>query len=208
MQEKLAILIADLSGYTALTETHGAEAAADTVERYMNVVNSCLVGFAKIHQRVGDEVMLLSSSPDDLLATAIMLLQKAHAEENFLLLHGGLHYGELLQRHESFFGTAINLASRIASKAAAGNIWCSRQFLAALCEPSAASFTSKGKHGVKNLSEEEEFFEIVLDERAELYVDPVCRMLIINHENAVSHSAAPGVYFCSEGCRNIYLDRS
>jgi class 3 adenylate cyclase len=35
MEEDIAILMADLSGYTALTETHGPHGAADIVEKYI-----------------------------------------------------------------------------------------------------------------------------------------------------------------------------
>ena len=43
MEENLAILMADLSGYTALTETHGAVSAANLIDRYVEIVEKCLV---------------------------------------------------------------------------------------------------------------------------------------------------------------------
>ena len=45
--EKIAILIADLSGYSALTETHGAVSAADLIDKYLGIVEDCLVGDSK-----------------------------------------------------------------------------------------------------------------------------------------------------------------
>jgi len=44
MEQDIAILIADLSGYTALTETHGASSAADLVDKYVEIVNNSLAG--------------------------------------------------------------------------------------------------------------------------------------------------------------------
>ena len=44
MEKNIAILMADLSGYTALTETHGSVAAADIIDRYIAIVENCLVG--------------------------------------------------------------------------------------------------------------------------------------------------------------------
>lgn len=207
METKLAILIADLSGYTALTETHGAEAAADVVERFTDLVNDCLVGESRLHERVGDEIMVLSPDPDNLLATAMMLLQTAYKEENFLLLHGGLHYGTLLQRNKSYFGTAINFASRIASAASAGSIWCSQHFIDSLPEGKEQQFLSKGKYSLKNMTEQETLFEVTVEKSNKLFVDPICRMLILDQQNAVSHPEAPGVYFCSDHCMNVFLSK-
>ena len=73
MEENIAILMADLSGYTALTETHGANSAADLIDKYVSIAENCLVGDCKLHERIGDEIMIVSASPDFLLATALMI---------------------------------------------------------------------------------------------------------------------------------------
>lgn len=73
MEKDIAILMADLSGYTALTETHGAVSAADLIDRYISIAENCLVGDSQLHQRTGDEIMFVSDSPDFLLATALKL---------------------------------------------------------------------------------------------------------------------------------------
>ena len=54
MEENVAILMADLSGFTALTETHGAVSAADIIEKYIRIAENCLVGNTIIHERKGD----------------------------------------------------------------------------------------------------------------------------------------------------------
>ena len=71
MEQNIAILIADLSGYTALTETHGASSAADLIDKYIEIVSNSLVGESHLHERVGDEVMIVSDSPDHLHSTAL-----------------------------------------------------------------------------------------------------------------------------------------
>src|SRR6476661_738766 len=111
MEENIAILMADLSGYTALTETHGAESAADLIDKYLEIVQASLIGDCQLKERTGDEVMIVSASADFLLLTAIMMLRNTSGEENFLQVHGGLHYGTVLKRNNSYFGSAINLTS-------------------------------------------------------------------------------------------------
>jgi adenylate cyclase len=204
MEKNIAILMADLSGYTALTETHGAVAAADLIDKYIGIVESCLSGDCKLHERVGDEIMIVSSSPDYLVATALMILSNTSNEDNFLQVHGGLHYGKVLQRGNSYFGSAINLTSRIASKANAGSVWCSDEFVNALFDKSVFPLKSKGNQVFKNVSIEKEVFELCIEDRKSVYVDPVCRMLILDTNKAISHPTEDGKYFCSSECLGIY----
>lgn len=196
--------MADLSGYTALTETHGAVAAADLIDKYMGIVESCLIGDSHLHERTGDEIMVVSSCPDFLLATAVMIGKHTSTEDNFLQVHGGLHYGKVLQRGNNYFGSAINLTSRIASKATAGSLWCSDEFVNALSDKSVFPLTSKGNQVFKNVSIEKEVFELCIEDRNLVHIDPVCRMLILDTDNAVSHPIHENKYFCCSGCLAIY----
>lgn len=205
MEKNIAILIADLSGYTALTEAHGSIAAADLIDKYIEIVENCLVGDSKLHERTGDEIMIISSSPDSLLATAVMIATKTSNEENFLQIHGGLHYGNVLERGDSYFGSALNLTSRIAAKATAGTYWCSDEFVNELSDRSVFTLISKGNHAFKNISKEKEVFELFIEEKKSFHIDPVCRMLILDPKNAISHPHKDHQYFCSQVCLEIYM---
>jgi class 3 adenylate cyclase/YHS domain-containing protein len=148
--------------------------------------------------------MIVSSSPDSLLATALMIGKNTSNEENFLRVHGGMHYGKVLQRGNSYFGSAVNLTSRIASKASAGKVWCSDEFVNALSGRSAFPLTSKGNQIFKNICIEKEVFELCIEDRKSFYIDPVCRMLILEPNNAISHPTEDGRYFCSSECLALY----
>jgi adenylate cyclase len=43
MEKSVAILMAALSGYTALTETHGAVSSADLIDKYIHIGENCPV---------------------------------------------------------------------------------------------------------------------------------------------------------------------
>ena len=207
MEQEIAILIADLSGYTALTETHGAASAADLIDTYIEIVTNSLVGNASLHQNVGDEVLIISPSPDHLLSTAIMLLQNASGEANFLQVHGALHYGKVVNRNNNFFGSTINITSRMASHASAGTFLCSKEFLNALSD-NANHATSKGKYRFKNISEEKEVFEIKMNKQEHLFIDPVCRMIVHKEGRSVAHPVESNIFFCSHNCLEMYLKRN
>ena len=205
MEENIAILIADLSGYTALTESHGAATAADMIDKFLDIVEDCLVDDSKLHQRVGDEVMIVSSSPDQLISTASMLIQNCSNEHHFLQVHGGLHYGKVLKRNNHYFGSPVNLASRIANKANKGTFWCSSAFISELSNLTAFAFSSKGKYSFKNVSEEIEVFELMIEKTNAFHIDPVCRMLIHKKETATPHPYEQNTFFCSSDCLDIYI---
>lgn len=208
MEKNIAILMADLSGYTALTETHGAVAAADLIDKYMGIVEKCLIGDCQLHERTGDEIMIVSASPDNLLATALMILSHTSQEENFLQVHGGLHYGKVLQRENSFFGTTINLTARIAAKANAGRVWCSDDFVNALADQSLLTLIPKGMLEFKNINGEKEVFELGGEEKNSFHIDPVCRMLILDTQQAIAHPTEVGKHFCSPVCLAMYNHRA
>lgn len=207
MEKAVAILMADLSGYTALTETHGAASAADLIDKYIRIAKSCLVGDSKLHQRTGDEIMFVSDSPDSLLATALKLAANTINEEHFLQVHGGLHYGKLLKRAGNYFGSALNLVSRIASKAVAGTFYCSDEFVNSIKDKSLCTFKSKGNYIFKNVSEEKEVFEIGIEKAKTNFIDPVCRMLILNPQHAIHHPYKDELYFCSSQCLGLYSEK-
>ena len=52
-------LLADLAGYTALTETHGGLEAARVVGRYVELAERALAPAASIVERVGDRLLIV-----------------------------------------------------------------------------------------------------------------------------------------------------
>jgi class 3 adenylate cyclase len=207
MEENICILMSDLSGYTALTETHGAVSAADLIERYIEIVEECLVGDCHLQERTGDEVMIVSSNPDSLLATAAKIMDTTSKEHNFLQVHGGLHYGKALKRGNSYYGSTINLTSRIAAKASPGTYWCSRVFIESLSDMSQIKVQAMGQHTFKNINGYMEMYELKGEVNSSFYIDSVCRMLILDTARAIRHPTIEGIFFCSPACLEIYLDQ-
>ena len=139
-----------------------------------------------------------------MLATALKLEANTASEENFLQVHGGLHFGKVLKRAGNYFGSALNLVSRIAAKSVAGTFCCSEEFVTSLADKSVCTFKSKGYHHFKNITEEKEIFELGIEKTKTSYIDPVCRMLILNPQNATHHPGKNEIYFCSSACLELY----
>ena len=56
MEKEIAILMADLTGYTAMTDVHGGASAAKMVNKYMEIVDAACTGTSRLMQRVGDRI--------------------------------------------------------------------------------------------------------------------------------------------------------
>lgn len=204
MEQNMAILMADLSGYSALTETHGAAGAANVIDQYLDIVNDSLVGDTHLYEHTGDEVMIVSSSAEHLLSSAQKLLATTSAKKNFLQVHGGLHYGSILKHKNKLFGNTINMAARIAANANPGTIWCSEDYIAALQQQERSRFRAKGKHRFKNISTAKEVFEMVSEQAQDFWICPICKMQVSERMEAIPHPTEKEVFFCNPSCLGIY----
>lgn len=70
--------------------------AAEIVTRYMEIVQNSLHRDTRLVEQVGDEVLIVSSSADSILSTAIEFRNNIEPEPFFPAIHAGLHAGMIL----------------------------------------------------------------------------------------------------------------
>lgn len=206
---KASFLIADLAGYTSLTETHGDLLAVKTVYRYIEIIKNCLNPESKIIERIGDEVLIMSVNPKDLLHTAINLLDAIENEADFPSIHLGIHFGKILIREGKYFGTTLNLTSRISSHSKGGQILCSREIVELLRDQHDFDFIELGYIRFKNITNPVEVFEVkVKSGDLHIAIDPVCKMQV-NKTHTLSKTSFNNsiFYFCSHECLTLFIDK-
>jgi class 3 adenylate cyclase len=206
---KASFLIADLAGYTSLTETHGDLLAVKTVYRYIEIIKSCLNPDSKFIERIGDEVLIMSINPRDLLQTAINLLNAIENEAEFPSIHIGLHFGKILIREGKYFGTTLNLTSRISSHSKGGQILCSREIVELLGDQNDFEFIELGYVRFKNISHPVEVFEVkVKSGDMHRAIDPVCKMQVDKTHTLSKISFNNSTfYFCSHECLTLFINK-
>jgi len=118
-QVRVAIAFADLAGYTQLTEEVGDEEAAGIVERFVANVNQSLPDEARILKTIGDEVMIVSADSASLTDWAVGFQVLSNERP---LPRIGIHCGNVVFRDGDYFGREVNLAARVAARAAAGEV--------------------------------------------------------------------------------------
>jgi adenylate cyclase len=204
MERPAAVLIADLTGYTAMTDVHGGASAATLVKKYMELVDNALVGNTKVIQRVGDQVVLLADDPNDIVETAKTLSSRIHSEHHFLSIHAGIHYGSIFVENDSLFGSPINIASRIMNMAGHGQILCSSDLVEKV-NTEKHSCKCLGKFSFRNVRNEISVYEIITDTQLLHFIDPVCRMQIDPTQTKnIYHYKNSEYHFCSNQCLALF----
>jgi class 3 adenylate cyclase/WD40 repeat protein len=126
-------LIADVRGYTHFTQQRGDEAAAELATRFAAVARACIeAGGGRLVELRGDEALAVFESARTAIRTAIELqrqfVEQTVADPSLPLAVGiGLDAGEAVPVTDGYRGGALNLAARLCSLAAPGEVLASRE---------------------------------------------------------------------------------
>ncbi len=207
-EDEYVFLIADLSGYTALTEAHGNLSAADVVTRYAEIIDVLLYPGVRLVDRVGDEALIVASEASELLTTAIAFRKAVEQEPLFPAVHVGLHAGTAVKKDGRFFGKALNLTARVASHASGGQILCTRDVVSRTNEKSGVTFCSIGRIQFKNIRDPVDVYEVLAGKDVRNNpLDPVCRMQV-KPDDAPAKLPFEGKthFFCSFECAKAFAE--
>ncbi len=156
-------VFADLAGYTALTEAHGDERAAEIAAAFCDELRALLGDYdAEEVKAVGDALIVRVSDAGQALALAARIAGDFGARDRALGVRVGMHTGTAVRRGDDWFGSAVNVASRIADLAHAGEVIVS----AATRDAAASSalpgqLRSRGRRSLKHVPELVEVFALV-----------------------------------------------
>ena len=114
---------ADLSGFTALTQALTPAQLSDLLNQFAGTVADVVhADGGRVVKFIGDEVMWVSASPEQLAKAATDLVDHPRAREEGLQVRAGLAYGSVLAINGDYFGNPVNLAARLVAAAAPGQI--------------------------------------------------------------------------------------
>jgi adenylate cyclase len=150
---KVTIAFADLAGYTRMTEEEGELTALDAVERFLAAVAATLPDDARVIKTIGDEVMVVGSDAAALTGWAVGF-QDAQAQPPLPRI--AVHAGVALYRDGDYYGRDVNIASRVAARAAGGEVLVTRPVVE-LAGPQL-EFERIGEVRLKGFSESTEVF--------------------------------------------------
>jgi basic membrane protein A and related proteins len=152
-------LIADIRGYTVFTQERGDEAAAELARAFAGIARAGVEarGGSVVELR-GDEALAVFPSARQAMRAAVELQAAftAHTQahpELPMRVGIGLDAGEAVQVESGYRGGALNLAARLCSTAAAGEVLASQQVVHLARRIEGLRFESRGRIPLKGLAE-------------------------------------------------------
>lgn len=116
------VAFVDMSGFTRLSQEQGDEHAVTLAARFAELVQlGAQSNGGRLVKLLGDGALLVFRDVDTAMATLTHLFLAAR-DAGLPALHAGLHAGPVIERDADVFGRTVNLASRIASQADAGEL--------------------------------------------------------------------------------------
>lgn len=196
--------IVDLAGFTALTETHGDTAAADLALRFSGLAGNALANDGRLLKTMGDAALVATPHPDGALRFLSRLWTVTAKEPDFPALRAGVHHGSAVERDGDVFGSAVNLAARVAARASGEQVLATGQVANAARE-AGIEVTNLGRFTLRNLREPVELFSLGLGMKDSSELDPVCRMRV-NRGAAAGRLSLGGTmyWFCSLRCAGLF----
>jgi adenylate cyclase len=111
-------VFADLAGYTALTDRQGDEAAAAVAREFRRT----MCDLSRRHgawqvKSMGDGVMIWAPDAADAIALAEATVAAVGTRADLLPVRVGVHTGPAVMRGCDWYGSAVNVAARLAAAA-------------------------------------------------------------------------------------------
>lgn len=118
----VACAFADLVGFTRLGEELPPEGIELLANRLADLARDVAVAPVRLIKTIGDAVMFVSTDAAALLDVMLALIEATEADELLPQLRVGVAYGPAVSRAGDWFGSPVNLASRVTSVARPGSV--------------------------------------------------------------------------------------
>jgi adenylate cyclase len=154
----VTIAFADLVGFTRLGEVVSPEDLERLAHRLGELAREVAVPPVRFIKTIGDEVMLVSAEPVPLLEAVLDLVDATEDDDDFPRLRAGIATGMAVSRAGDWFGSPVNLASRVTSAARPGSILVSEQTYEAIADDERFTWSFAGARHLKGIKSDVKLF--------------------------------------------------
>lgn len=154
----VAVAFADLVGFTRLGEAVPPEELEDLARRLVDLTRDMVIPPVRFVKSIGDAVMLVSPDPAPLLSIMLALVEATEAGDDFLRLRAGVATGLAVNRSGDWFGSPVNLASRITGVARPGSVLVSEAVHDAIGDDAGFEWSFAGARRLKGIKDETKLF--------------------------------------------------
>lgn len=154
----ITIAFADLVGFTSLGEVVPPEDLEKLAHRLTEMARAVCEPPVRYVKSIGDAVMFVSTDPVAMLDAVLELLDATESDEEFPRLRVGLATGMAVSRAGDWFGSSVNLASRVTGSARPGTVLVSESTRDAIGGDDHVAWSFAGARRLKNIKDEVKLF--------------------------------------------------
>jgi adenylate cyclase len=155
---QVTVAFADLVGFTRLGEALSPEELEGLANRLVEYTHDVVAPPVRFIKSIGDAVMLVSPEPVPLLSAMLALLDAATTDDEFPRLRVGLASGMAVSRGGDWFGSPVNLASRVTGAARPGALLVTEAVRDAVGDDAGVEWSFAGAKRLKNIKEDVKVF--------------------------------------------------
>ncbi|QUR68495.1 adenylate/guanylate cyclase domain-containing protein [Mycobacterium spongiae] len=141
---QVSVAFADLVGFTPLGEAVSAEELGQLAGRLADLARDVTAPPVRFIKTIGDAVMLVCPDPAPLLDTVLELVDAVDADDAFPPLRSGVASGMAVSRAGDWFGSPVNVASRVTGVARPGAVLVAESVCEALADTADTADTADG----------------------------------------------------------------
>ena len=118
----ITVAFADIVGFTKLGEVVSAEELGQLANRLGDLARDLTAPPVRFIKTIGDAVMLVCTDEAPLLDTMLKLVEVVDTDNDFPRLRAGVASGMAVSRAGDWFGSPVNMASRVTGVARPGTV--------------------------------------------------------------------------------------
>ncbi|OBF09358.1 cyclase [Mycobacterium sp. ACS4054] len=119
---QITVAFADLVGFTRLGEVVSAEELGHLANRLAHLARDLTVPPVRFIKTIGDAAMFVCPEPAPMLDVVLKLVDAVDTDNDFPRLRAGVASGMAVSRAGDWFGSPVNVASRVTSVARPGTV--------------------------------------------------------------------------------------
>lgn len=208
LRARRCVAFVDLAGFTAMTQAHGDDYAADVHDAFVGALDAACADTRSVVcvKHLGDGALLVSPDAADMLTALRAGVEQQGDAELCLRVRAGVHCGPVLQvrtvHGDDVLGHTVNVAARLCGLAAPGELLLTAA-VAAEAGTAADRAMALGARALRHVTDPVEVWALPLGTQDGL-IDPVCHMTVGRGSLAAVVGDREWL-FCSTGCREAFL---
>ena len=157
---QITVAFADLVGFTRIGEVVSAEELGHLANRLGHLARDMTVPPVRLIKTIGDAVMFVCPDPRPMLDVVLKLVDAVDTDNDFPRLRAGVASGMAVSRAGDWFGSPVNVASRVTGVARPGTVLAADSVWEAVGDTRGFHASFAGARRLKGIKNEVKLFRV------------------------------------------------